>query len=69
MKHANLQSSASAVHIWSTPQSLQVTLSSVAIPEVPPSQVLDQVLGEVDGDTSPQLASISYTHGSLLSMV
>ena len=35
-----------------------------------PARVLDQVLeGEVDGDTSPQLASISDTHGSLLSMV
>ena len=39
-------------------------------PEEPPAGVLDQILeGEVGRDNSPQLASISDTHGSLLSMV
>ena len=39
-------------------------------PGVPPARALDQDLeGEVGGDNSPQLASISDTHGSLLSMV
>ena len=38
-----------------------------AIPKGPPARDVGQVLeGEVDGDTSPQLASISYPHGSLL---